>query len=359
MKENNSEQAESSKSKVLTKAMYFERVVGNILKENYDIIKEPLHSNSKLYDFRTRNGVNFEVKYTSQSDMLSFSKYLRNLVVHNSISELDETIFVANVIKSESSLPNTIASLDGKIFYILTIENLLYLCGDDEKLRQELVNCLHISTENIVPQPLDNNIQKLLLDCKKKVPNKANHKKEKPLKELLHEIQTGQKHAGEYEKFCEKLVSTIFQDSIENLTEQKVNNQGLYRFDLIGSLKEDPKSFWKFIYDKYNSCFILFECKNYDGQITQNEIYSTERYLYNNALRNVAIIFTRKGVDKHGDLAAQGILKEHGKLILIFNDEDIIRLIDAYNDKKADETKPSPSDIVFARAKEFLLNLDK
>ena len=358
MKENNSEQAESSKSKVLTKAMYFERVVGNILKENYDIIKEPFYSKSKLYDFRTKNGVNFEVKYTSQSDMLSFSKYLRNLVAHSSISELDKTIFVANVIKSESSLPNTIINLDGKIFYILTIENLLYLCGEDEKLRQELVNCLHISTENIVPQPPDKNIQDLISDSKKQI-KKINENKKMSLKESLHEIQSGKKYAVAYEKFCKNLVSIVFQDSIENITEQKITNHGLYRFDLVASLKEDPKNFWKFIYDKFNSCFILFECKNYGKKITQGEIYSTERYLYNNALRNVAVIFSRKGMDKNAYTACQGILKEHGKLVLVLNDEDIIDLIDAYNGELVNGIIETPSSILFAKAKEFLLNLDK
>ena len=347
----------SERAKILTKAHYFEWVVGEILKEHFFITKELPLGNGRHSDFTTSNGINIEVKYTNQPSLLSFAHYIRNFIAHHSIAELDKTIFVANVIKDDINLPNTIIQHNGKILLILTLENLLYLCKDDEEMRQQLTKCLSISTENLTPQPLDKNLEQLLSGCRKKTKQKV--KTEPSLEDILKGIPEGKNNFGDYEKFCEKLVTTVFQDNLEDPITQKINNQALYRFDLVSALKENPCSFWKFIYDKFNSCFILFECKNYSDKITQNEIYTTERYLYNNALRNVAIVFSRKGMDKNANIACQSILKEHGKLILVLNDDEVIKLINTYFEKLDDDTKISPSDILFQKAKDFLLNLDK
>ena len=40
--------------------------------------------------------------------------------------------------------------------------------------------------------------------------------------------------------------------------------------------------------------------------ITQREIYTTEKYLYEKALRKVAIIISRKGADKHAENGCDG-----------------------------------------------------
>lgn len=41
----------------------------------------------------------------------------------------------------------------------------------------------------------------------------------------------------------------------------------------------------------------MFEFNNYTEKISQKEIYTTERYLYEKALRSVAIIVSRQGAD--------------------------------------------------------------
>lgn len=175
----------------------------------------------------------------------------------------------------------------------------------------------------------------------------------------MEKIKPGKKDFKKFEDFCEEFVNTIFQDGIEKVIPQKRGNKNLYRYDLISSVKEDPKSFWKFIYEKYNSWFIIFECKNYNEKITQEQIYLTEKYLFNTTLRNVAIMLTRKGLDKNALLASQDILKEHGKLILVLDDKDISQLSNIYDEYKLDKNKPSPSSYLLAKTKDFLLNIDK
>ena len=84
----------------------------------------------------------------------------------------------------------------------------------------------------------------------------------------------------------------------------------------------------------FNSKYILFEYKNYDDLIGQGEIHSTEKYLYKTALRNVAIIITRRGINENGRRTIEGILRETGRLIIVLNDEDIKEMINLYNKNK-------------------------
>ena len=58
------------------------------------------------------------------------------------------------------------------------------------------------------------------------------------------------------------------------------------------------------------------------------ELYTTEKYLYEKALRRVAIIISRKGADENALAAVRGSLRESGKLILCLSDRDILELME-------------------------------
>ena len=108
---------------------------------------------------------------------------------------------------------------------------------------------------------------------------------------------------------------------------------------------------WQMIVQHYNSHFVVFEFKNYKDEIDQNLIYITEKYLFDAALRNVAIIISRKGFSKAAKFAAEGCLKEHGKLILNVTDEDLIRMLELKSDKAAD--------YLLDKLEDFLMGISK
>lgn len=83
------------------------------------------------------------------------------------------------------------------------------------------------------------------------------------------------------------------------------------------------QDFFDTICKYFSTKYIVFEFKNYEKPITQREIYTIEKYLYEKALRKVAIIISRKGADKHAKMAARGSLRESGKLIICLSDEDL------------------------------------
>ena len=101
----------------------------------------------------------------------------------------------------------------------------------------------------------------------------------------------------------------------------------------------------------FNSHFIIFEFKNYAEEIDQNLVYITEKYLFDIALRNVAIIISRKGFSESAKFAAEGCLKEHGKLILDVSDEDLVHMLERGGGEAAD--------YLLGKLEDFLMGLSK
>ncbi len=68
-------------------------------------------------------------------------------------------------------------------------------------------------------------------------------------------------------------------------------------------------------------------------------------------MRNVAIIVSRKGFSKSAKFAAEGCLKEHGKLILNITNEDLINMLELKSDEAAD--------YLLGKLEEFLMGISK
>ena len=98
---------------------------------------------------------------------------------------------------------------------------------------------------------------------------------------------------------------------------------------------------------------MVFEFKNYKGEIDQNLVYITEKYLYDAALRNVAIIISRNGFSHNAYKAAKGALTEHGKLIMDLKDSDLINMLRM----KADAQ--DVSDYMLNKLEEYLMSISK
>lgn len=174
----------------------------------------------------------------------------------------------------------------------------------------------------------------------------------------LKECKTGQEYSGEYEKICEEIIRNLFEAHYFNrLTSQHKTNDEHFRMDLIGSLKitqnneESMHPLWQMLVQHYNSHFVVFEFKNYSKKIDQNLIYTTEKYLFDAALRKVAIIISRKGFSEAAKFAAEGCLKEHGKMILDITDNDLIEMLQS--------KRSNAADYLLDKLEEFLMGISK
>lgn len=236
---------------------------------------------------------------------------------------------------------------------ILDISNIIYLCKTNEDLMNQLIKSIPYSVQNIAAKPPIDTVGNKSLDAsfiKVSVSQEVN-KAEELIKRLL-ECETGIDYSREYEKICNDVVEYLFKSEFTQISNQHKTEDSLFRMDLLCGLKGSTE-FWKALIKYYNSKFIVFEYKNYTGKLEQNLIYITEKYLFDIALRNVAIIISREGFSENAKKSAIGSLIESNKLILELTDEDLIYMIRLKLDGE------EPSDYLLEKWEKFLMSISK
>ncbi|MDI5924556.1 hypothetical protein QBK93_07660 [Rhizobium leguminosarum] len=142
----------------------------------------------------------------------------------------------------------------------------------------------------------------------------------------LNKCPADRAHAEKYERLCEEAIRELFGGELGELKRQHRVADGFHRPDIIASIK--PRSdFWINLRNDFRSRYVVFEIKNYSGNISQDQIYTTEKYLFTNALRSIAIIIARNGEDAGAKHARQGALREAGKLMLVLDENDIVKML--------------------------------
>lgn len=170
----------------------------------------------------------------------------------------------------------------------------------------------------------------------------------------LGSIPSGKSNFSKYEDLCIDILKYLFGDQLSLWKKQTQSNSNLFRFDLICKIKNDTSlDFWNVLKRFYDTLYVVFEFKNYSEPITQSEIYTTERYLYAKALRRVAIMITRKGLDANAEIAQRGVLRENGKLIICLSDKNIIEMIEMK------ENGDEPCDFLSEYLDDLLVDLEK
>lgn len=241
------------------------------------------------------------------------------------------------------------------------IENLVFYSKDNPVLLKQLSQITYFPIDYVEGQP-SKEAEKVEL-TQISIGNKIVYEVEEDdeanaLIKRLQACKSGKKYSGEYEDVCEEILRFLFEANYFNrLTRQHKTKDEHFRMDLIGALKinqnneESIHPLWQLLVQHYNSHFVVFEFKNYAKEIDQNLIYITEKYLYDSALRNVAVIVSRKGFSKSAKFAAEGCLKEHGKLVFDIKDEDLIEMLNLKSDKAAD--------YLLEKLEEFLMGISK
>lgn len=236
--------------------------------------------------------------------------------------------------------------------HLWDIENLLWLFEEFPELKSEFVAFLNYAIDNIEAKPPVFNIV-TKLSAKTEVKSSSN--KDTTWKQKLSNIEPGTESFKEYEDVCIEILKYVLGDYLTLWKIQEFSNDGLYRFDLCCKIKAGTnQEFFDTIKNYFNTKYIVFEFKNYKEAIGQKEIYTTEKYLYEKALRKVAIIISRKGANNQALKAVKGTLRETGKLIICLSDQDLLDMIDI---KK--EGEQEPSDILINMLDELLVHLEK
>lgn len=253
--------------------------------------------------------------------------------------------------------------------FLWDVKNLLWLFEEYAMIKNEFIALLNYTTDMIEPEKPDpyifetpeikQDFQALAGDeAKSQMDN--SHKSEKVqeelgLKEKLQRIKPGKEQSRQYEEVCIEILRYVLADYLMLWQIQEKTDNGMYRFDLCCKIKNMvDHDFFNTIRQYFNTKYIVFEFKNYSEKITQKEIYTTEKYLYEKALRKAAIIISRKGADDNALAAARGSLREIGKLILCLSDKDLLKLLDM-----KDKNERPVGDFFEAMLDDLLIHLEK
>lgn len=169
----------------------------------------------------------------------------------------------------------------------------------------------------------------------------------------LRAISPGRKMATDFEKACIDALRYLFENDLHGWYEQSRTIDSLHRRDLVCRILANSSEVWRVMLDDLKSRYVIFEFKNYNDPITQNEIITTERYLYPSALRKVAIVISQQECADSAKSVIAGAMREHGKLIIHLSVKELINLL------IAKDSGSDPNTYLFERVDEFLLSLGR
>jgi hypothetical protein len=168
----------------------------------------------------------------------------------------------------------------------------------------------------------------------------------------LRALKRGKKTWSAYEELCDRILRYLFPNDLHGWHRQKRTDDGLNRFDYVCRIRPTT-DFWNFLLHHLDSRYVLFEFKNYTDKIKQGQILTTEKYLLERGLRRVAIVISRTGAKADAIKMTQGAMREHGKLMLIVDDEQVCEML------HMKERGEDPTDRLFELADDFLLTLPR
>ncbi|MGO7861663.1 hypothetical protein ACC676_08630 [Rhizobium ruizarguesonis] len=178
----------------------------------------------------------------------------------------------------------------------------------------------------------------------------------------LGAVEHGAEHASEYELVCEEIVDYLFGGALLDGRRHPRLDDRLSILDIVYRVKSQDQ-FWSALARDFRARVIVFECKNYAGPVGPMEVFTTERYMSTVALRSVCFVLSRTAAHSHAIIAAQGAMRETGKLIVFLHDEDMtmmLRLRDAQiAEGNGSWLENDPTEVLDQKIYEFLATMPR
>ncbi len=318
--------------------------------------EKELQVKNKRIDFALRGTNNLdilvevkEVKNNSKDTIISAVSQLKNYREIYPKEKLNKYSFII-IFGSVDEQQKDYFKKDNII--IIDISNIMYLIKNNQDLEEQLKNILTFSIIDFVPQKID--LEKYMNYVENSKKEESINIEDKYISEIKN-IKKGKEGSREFEKRGEKILKYLFGDYIYDWKTQINCDNNLHRIDLLGKVKQQD-GFWRMLYEIYKSRYIVFEFKNYNSKITQEQIETTNKYLSKNTLRTVAILISREEINKNAKSICKGILRDQGQLILTLNENDLITML---QNKKENQDKDIPSEYIERLFDDFLLGVEK
>ncbi|HAU5789162.1 TPA: hypothetical protein JD367_04035 [Citrobacter freundii] len=355
---------------MMHEAREFEVLVEEIFNatEYFDTVKK--QEQYDLYLERNGNQYIVEIKYyrtmRAQTQLVNKAIGFLSKIKERKQDEIDDGVIAILAVSAylELELKQTIEE-DNDIV-VIDLLDLISLTSHSPELRDRLVRFLEIP-DNILINQRGRGIDDVLIrlqggsisfgesiycqpmECLSEglVDNHSEH-----LINKLKTLPSGKDNWKEYEGLMITILQYLFEGDLNGWVSQCESENKLNRYDCVCSIKKNT-DFWSFVVEQLKSNYILLEFKNYTDEIGQGAVLTTEKYLYENAFRKIALIFSRKGANASALEMCNGAMRENGRLILVLNDNDIIEML-LREDRGGD-----PSDYLFDKVDNFLMRLSR
>ncbi len=346
----------------IEKALRFESLVQDILSRHFRVqaLAKPENLSDLFgprFDFIILGPqIAVEVKYTSSSAA-------SNSLIQRAISQLSDAMKSGAaqsgiVIVSSSVGLGDLLGVRSNELRVWGLEELLFLCGEDLGLRDRL--------EGFIKEALPFFNRQTLRE--RRVP--TNFKEIRPSVEFvevtdsfrprpvrnfcreLRDLKCGDRNWRKFELISSGAIKYCLDDHLARWSEQKRTDTGRSVYDMVAAISS-VHDFWQMIRRDFRTAYTVFEFKNYCKPISQTQIYTTEKYLYANALRSVAFLLCREGASNNALAAAKGALREHGKLIVCFTLNDLCEMV------KLKDRGDEPTSVLMDIVDELLIKLER
>lgn len=252
--------------------------------------------------YLTYKGVSFQSdEWVFMTRMYSDSKEIATLkrlqsysrLVGKAVSDqkkdlpLQNICVVANLVSDETKRKYE----EAKLGYVWDIRNVLWLFEDYPELKNELISILNYSVENIEPE----RPEPFIFEESSQMENTDPESVADSYIAQLKVLETGSAAFKKYEELCVSILKYILGEYLTLWEQQKTTEENLYRFDMCCKIKNGvTQDFFDTICKYFSTKYIVFEFKNYEKPITQREIYTTEKYLYEKLSVKLRSLFPEK-----------------------------------------------------------------
>ena len=164
----------------------------------------------------------------------------------------------------------------------------------------------------------------------------------------LKEIKPGREGARAHGALCLEIIDFLCG---ETLVEPRASHRLEDGLDIahIAFRVKSLHQFWTALTRDFRARAVIFECRNHDGPIGPSQVQSTARLLSVAAMRPLCFVLGREPPHEHAELAAFGLLRDAGKLLVFLSDDDIAHMLrlkdaqlaEAHNSKGWIENDPT------------------
>ncbi|SDG23569.1 hypothetical protein [Chitinophaga filiformis] len=155
---------------------------------------------------------------------------------------------------------------------------------------------------------------------------------------------------SKYQKHIEKVLDYLFGNVLSSPISELSDHFKINRRDFI--LRNYAESgFWAHLRNRYSADFIVLDAKNYSKSVTKKEVLQISNYLKIHGAGLFGIIISRNGGDKGSYYTCREIWAIDRKLVIVSDDNDIIKMIIAKASSNA------PEEIIRQKIEEFRLSM--